>query len=284
MNEFKGSPRPPRKPPRNDLAIGLIALVAVAAFAMSLCVAGSVTAFLLFQIATPALPVPAAAAPPVVASAPPVAPRAPVVPPPVPPKPSYVPKPPPPAEVPKPGPTRDNPVTPALPHAKYDPTIDEKSFAGILAEEYPEPRKLAGKVTSYLKFVSPKGDYVGGGTNRAYDLSAGTAFTPRHNGNRGVTARAGPWGIDFAAPGGAETPSVGKYPGAMRFPFQDADKPGLSFYGDGRGNNFITGSFAVWQLDIEDGEVVALAVDFLQRSDGRGPPLLGRLRYKSKYE
>ncbi len=192
-------------------------------------------------------------------------------------------KPPPPAvATPKPGPTPDNPVVPDLPHAKYDPAIDEDSFAGTLSEEYPEPRKLDGKIASYLKFVSPKGDYIGGGKNRAYDLSVG-ATPPRLNGTSNLIAGAGPWGLSFVAPGGTKL-KVGKYLGATRSPFQDANKPGLSVSGDGRGSNTLTGSFAVWQLEVVDDKVVALAVDFLQRSEGKGPPLLGRLRYKSKYE
>jgi len=221
------------------------------------------------------------ARPPLVEVAPAIAPDPPRVVRPV--EPSFVPKPPPPAEAPKSGPTRDNPMTPDFPHSKYDPAIDVESFAGILSEKYPEPRRLAGKITSYLKFVSPEGDYVGGGKNRAYDLSA-RATPPWPNGDGGVTAMAGPWGIVFAAPLGAEALPVGKYFEAMRSPFREGSKPGLSFSGDGRGNNKLTGSFAVWQLDIVNGEVIALAADFLQRSEGKGPPLLGRLRYKSKYE
>lgn len=54
------------------------------------------------------------------------------------------------------------------------------------------------------------------------------------------------WYLDIAAPQG-QTLTPGTYTGATRYPFQAADKRGLSFDGQRPGRNTLTGSFTVQQ-------------------------------------
>lgn len=59
-------------------------------------------------------------------------------------------------------------------------------------------------------------------------------------------------------------PTVGFYPGAARYPFQDAG-PGLNFTSPGRGDNTLSGWFNVLQADYQtNGQPAAFAVDFIQ--------------------
>jgi hypothetical protein len=78
------------------------------------------------------------------------------------------------------------------------------------------------------------------------------------------------WYLDFAAPDNVEL-TVGLYTGATRFPFQQiyGSGPGLSFTGNGRGDNTLRGAFNI--LDVSyapDGTVLTFAADFIQFDEG----------------
>lgn len=72
------------------------------------------------------------------------------------------------------------------------------------------------------------------------------------------------WFLDFAGPYGQEL-QPGAYLNATRYPFQNFNVPGLSFYGNGRGDNQDSGYFDVLQATYgSDGSVLSFAADFLQ--------------------
>jgi hypothetical protein len=76
------------------------------------------------------------------------------------------------------------------------------------------------------------------------------------------------WYLDIAAPLW-KSPQVGSYPCARRYPFQGYREPGLSFMGNGRGNNVLTGSFEVLEATYAaDDSILALAFDFIQFDEG----------------
>jgi len=102
--------------------------------------------------------------------------------------------------------------------------------------------------------------------------AAGWTFTPSRNYDNGVSFYiTGPplsgttvdyWFLDFAAPFEDEL-APGSYPDFQRFPFQDADRPGLAFGGSGRLDNMASGFFEI--LDVTygpGGEVLSFAADF----------------------
>ncbi len=82
------------------------------------------------------------------------------------------------------------------------------------------------------------------------------------------------WAFGFAAPtnipgGGTfvgETPTVGYYANATRWPFQQYYEPGLSATGGGRGVNTSVGWFEILEISFnaEETEIVSLAVNFQQ--------------------
>jgi hypothetical protein len=135
---------------------------------------------------------------------------------------------------------------------------------------------------SYLRAISSPGDYIGQGKTYSY---TGEDLTLRRN-DRGVNISvggggAGGWQILFGAPQGRFL-EVGEYLDAQRFPFSGAS-PGIEFMGQGRGCNQISGQFVVWELEVQGNTVTKLAIDFVQRCEGRMPPLYGRLRYQSSF-
>ena len=131
---------------------------------------------------------------------------------------------------------------------------------------------------SYMHVDSSPGDYIGQGKSYEY----GGAELKAEANARGVIIRVDGWTLNLAPPKG-QTLQVGEYLNAKRFPF-NADAPGLNFSGKGRGSNRLAGQFVVWELEVVNNQVTRLAVDFLQRSEEKGPPLTGRVRINSTYK
>jgi hypothetical protein len=136
----------------------------------------------------------------------------------------------------------------------------------------------AAQATSYLRFVSSKGDYIGGGKDY---WCQGNEMTVRRF-DTGVGVGAGGWGMQFAPPRGGVF-QAGEYLDAKRWPFND-NAPGISISGHGRGCNQVAGLFRVWEFQTEDDQVTRLAIDFIHKCEITGPPLYGMVRYKSRYQ
>ncbi len=90
------------------------------------------------------------------------------------------------------------------------------------------------------------------------------------------------WSLDLATPND-EPFAVGMYTDTARYPFQDDDQPGLTFYGNGRGNNRNGGFFEVLEVAYDnDDKLVKLAVDFTQYGEQNPARWInGKLRYNS---
>ena len=70
------------------------------------------------------------------------------------------------------------------------------------------------------------------------------------------------WDMTFAAAFDAVI-VPGLYEDFQRWPFQDSDRPGLSFSSTGRLDNMASGFFEVWQADYDtNGDLLAFAADF----------------------
>jgi hypothetical protein len=137
--------------------------------------------------------------------------------------------------------------------------------------------------TGTLSFTSDPGDYIGGGQAASYDTSAGdglnvTGSTDDRIVHVNVNGANGDWWyLDIAAPQG-QTLTPGTYTGATRYPFQEADDPGLSFDGNGRGCNTLTGSFTVQQAVFgPNGYVRDFDATFEQHCEGSDAALRGEV-------
>jgi hypothetical protein len=92
------------------------------------------------------------------------------------------------------------------------------------------------------------------------------------------------WFLDFAAPNRRPL-TVGTYDLATRFPFQNVNEAGLSFGGNGRGCNQLTGRFEVLEAVYDvSGSVQRFAANFEQHCEGpAAPALYGQIRYRSTF-
>ena len=143
----------------------------------------------------------------------------------------------------------------------------------------PQPQK-SGTPVSYMHVESSPGGRIGQG--KTYDY-AGGQLKATANPQGAVLIKVEGWTVNFAGPKGRML-QVGEYAGATRYPFQKDGSPGLNFSGNGRGSNTVAGEFVVWELEINNGQIVRLAIDFTQRSEGKGPPLTGRIRINSNFQ
>lgn len=132
--------------------------------------------------------------------------------------------------------------------------------------------------TSYLHIESAAGDFIGQG--KTFDYTA-DQLKPTMNA-RSVNVMVDGWHLAVAAPD-KQALGVGEYPDATRFPF-NRTSPGLSFSGKGRGLNTLTGAFAIWELEISNGKVTKLAIDFEQEAAPGKPKLTGKVRINSDFE
>jgi len=141
---------------------------------------------------------------------------------------------------------------------------------------------LAHGQTATLHFDSEPGDFVGQGESRTFTEADGEFGIERnyHNGvNFYFRNIEEGWYSSFAAPYQAEL-SVSYYPNAQRFPFQDIDKPGLDFSGNGNGCNGISGEFTVDKIIYDFfGEPRLFSATLEQHCEYASPALYGSIDY-----
>jgi subtilisin family serine protease len=147
---------------------------------------------------------------------------------------------------------------------------------------------IANVGTNVLFFRSTPGDFIGLGQTRFMHSGTNFVLTPGRNFDNGVSfsiSGSGQfWSLDFAAGDLPSSPALvpGAYEGATRFPFQAPNQPGLSFSGDGRGCNSLTGRFDVLDASYGAGGVVnSFAANFEQHCEGGPAALFGRIRYNT---
>jgi hypothetical protein len=135
-----------------------------------------------------------------------------------------------------------------------------------------------------LYFTSSPTSWVGHGQTKMF-TSPTSAFSSNRQFGNAVTLgfdNGKDWySLDLIGQG-STTPTVGFYPNATRCPFNGAG-PGLTFMGDGRCDNTLTGYFNVLQADYDiKGNVVSFAVDFMQYDEGfKTDWVSGSFRYNS---
>lgn len=108
-------------------------------------------------------------------------------------------------------------------------------------------------------------DYMVGpddGWTVSVDRNFDNGVSLRFDGNPPQGTTVDYWDIDFAAPFDAEI-APGLYPNFQRFPFQDANRPGLSFFSTGRGDNRASGFYEVFEATYApNGDVLTFSADF----------------------
>lgn len=134
---------------------------------------------------------------------------------------------------------------------------------------------IANPITG-LSYTSSPSSWVGGGETVTVTPAGGFDFIASTNFDNGVSFAVNDfasnpdfgstrwWYLDFAAPSGQPL-QAGHYANATRFPFQDWNNAGLSFVGNGRGDNELSGSFDVLEATYSgDGDILSFAANFTQ--------------------
>ena len=127
---------------------------------------------------------------------------------------------------------------------------------------------------------SDAGDYIGGGVNRLYtaanaalsDSASGALFHISVNGDTW-------WDGDFQAMSSATTLVPGYYAGLGRYPFNNPVTGGLSWSGDGRGCNTLTGWFVVDEVSYVNGTLASIKLRFEQHCEGGAAALHGAINW-----
>ena len=129
-----------------------------------------------------------------------------------------------------------------------------------------------------MHIESTAGDFIGQG--KTFDYTA-DQLKPTMNG-RSVNVMVDGWHLSSAAPTSSRW-VWGSIPMQSGF-LSIGSSPGLSFSGKGRGLNTLTGAFAIWQLEMSNGKITKLAIDFEQEAAPGKPKLTGKVRINSNFE
>lgn len=136
---------------------------------------------------------------------------------------------------------------------------------------------------TFLSFVSEPGDFIGQGESRTFtpddaNMNANASQDDREVHVSVFPVGGGFWFLDLAAREGEQL-LPGIYEGATRSPFQDPSEPGLSFSGDGRGCNTLTGRFEVLEAVYgPSGYIERFHATFEQHCEGAAPALFGEVQ------
>lgn len=137
------------------------------------------------------------------------------------------------------------------------------------------PAGALPNVARALYLASEPGDYIGGGNTYTYTgADVVVQVTAGH-----VYVQAGPWNGNFQAMEGLSRIQPGYYGSLTRYPFHNPAKGGLTWSGDGRGCNNLTGWFVVDRVTYTDGRVTALDLRFEQHCESHAAALRGALHW-----
>ncbi len=136
---------------------------------------------------------------------------------------------------------------------------------------------------NHIRLESDPGDYIGAGRSYAYNqTNARLAFSsPTPNGLTVNIQGDQDWSGEFRLPQRADQLQNGGYNNLARFPFHDAAVGGLSWTGQGRGCNTLTGSFTLSGVRYEGGRLDAFDLTFTHFCEGGTAALRGQMHWSS---
>lgn len=141
----------------------------------------------------------------------------------------------------------------------------------------PPPPPATG---SFVSLNSDPGDFIGQGLNYGYTKADSILTFTAAGGLLSVGVDGDElWSGDFQLPDTFTELEVGTYDNLTRYPFHDDAIGGLSWSGEGRGCNTLTGSFTIDSVTYDAGTLTDIELSFTQFCEGGSPSLQGQLRY-----
>lgn len=131
---------------------------------------------------------------------------------------------------------------------------------------------------NYVYLVSDVGDYIGLGQTLTYTPTNATITGTATATYLSITVSG--WTGQFKAMISVSDFQAGYYPDLRRYPFHNPAKGGLSWSGQGRGCNVLTGWFVVDGVTYSSGTLTAIDVRFEQHCEGSMPALHGAIHWE----
>jgi hypothetical protein len=144
-----------------------------------------------------------------------------------------------------------------------------------------EPAPGATPATgNYVYLQSDYGDYIGAGQTYTYTPADAQIFAGATSGLLSVTINGNEqWTGNFQAMSGLGQLQPGYYGGLQRYPFHNPVKGGLSWSGEGRGCNTLTGWFVIDSVTYVSGTLTAIDLRFEQHCEGGAAALHGQIHW-----
>jgi hypothetical protein len=139
---------------------------------------------------------------------------------------------------------------------------------------------VAGTTPASGNFVyleSQPGDYIGGGATYTYTPPGATISVTGSGAHAGVNVSG--WYGDFQGMSSIAQLQPGYYGNLERYPFYNPARGGLSWSGQGRGCNTLTGWFVVDAVTYASGALAALDLRFEQHCEGGPAALHGQIHW-----
>jgi hypothetical protein len=134
-----------------------------------------------------------------------------------------------------------------------------------------------------VRLQSDPGDFVGAGRNYEYTQANAVLTVTASGGHLTVGIRGDEgWTGDFQVPNTLSRLEPGTYTGLRRWPFHDPAVGGLSWFGEGRGCNTLTGSFTITAVTYADDVLTAIDLTFEQHCEGGTPALRGSIQWDAR--
>jgi hypothetical protein len=131
-----------------------------------------------------------------------------------------------------------------------------------------------------VNLSSEPGDYIGGGADYSYTNADAAITVTASEAYLSITVRGNEtWSGDFQLPDSLTQLEVGTYTNLTRFPFHDAAVGGLSWSGEGRGCNTLTGSITIEAVTYDGATLTSIDLQFEQYCEGGAFALRGDIHW-----
>jgi len=159
-----------------------------------------------------------------------------------------------------------------------DPTMPPGPVVPIPAGLWQPAPGSTPATGNYVYLVSDVGDYIGQGQTLTYTPTDATiTVTP---GAAYLSITVSGWLGQFQAMVSVSDLEPGYYPDLRRYPFHNPARGGLSWSGQGRACNRLTGWFAIDAVAYASGTLTAIDLRFEQHCEGTTPALHGAIHWE----
>jgi len=133
---------------------------------------------------------------------------------------------------------------------------------------------------NYVYLTSQQGDFIGAGADYLYTDATAAITVDAVAGVVSVSVTgAEDWNGSFQGMNFLVDLEAGHYGDLQRYPFHNPVKGGLSWSGEGRGCNTLTGWFAVDSITYNGAAITAIDLRFEQHCEGNTPGLFGEIHW-----